>query len=474
MKNNIIRLVVVSAFLPMLAFAQTVTDTVSDQIDCAVITHALKLGSRDVNTGGDVTTLQTYLSQANFLESDPTGYFGRATKKAVQDFQRANNITPLGSVGPYTRTKIKEISCTDSNANTTSVNTTPIVNTNTQVVANPSATVNTATNQVITNTNVNNNIVTVVSPNGGETWQKGSNQEINWSLASYGGTLDIYLIPSGSSEKYTIAKGISDGKTYVWNVGLYTIPEKFGSPSSYVNDGTYSIQVCKSETTVCDSSNSYFTIVSQSEVAKTPSISRFTTKIGNAPNSGDVVDVFGTNFSTASEVLLSSSVVVPAKFISPTHISFVVPQNISYGSTMLEVRTHKKNGQYTSSDLSNAVAIIMNSNETNNPYTVAPGNPFIFQMTPSLVREGEIITVYGSGFDSNSIVSIDENGGNVSLVKVDTYTPYSADTAIPYAFLSFTVPTNKVTIGQHYISVLSKNVNGANLVSNKVILTIFK
>ncbi len=225
MKNNIIRLVVVSAFLPMLAFAETVTDTVSDQIDCVVITHALKLGSRDANTGGDVTTLQTYLSQANFLDADPTGYFGRATKKAVQDFQRANNITPLGSVGPYTRTKIKEISCTDSNTNTTSVNTTPVVNTNTQVVANPSATVNTATNQVITNTNVNNNTITVVSPNGGEILQKGSNQEINWSLASYGGTLDIYLIPSGSSEKYTITKGISDGKTYVWPVGLYTIPE---------------------------------------------------------------------------------------------------------------------------------------------------------------------------------------------------------------------------------------------------------
>lgn len=146
MKNNVICLAVVSAFLPMLAFAQSVTDTVSDQIDCAVITHALKLGSKDANTGGDVTTLQTYLSQANFLDADPTGYFGKATKKAVQDFQSANGITPLGSVGPYTRMKIKEISCADSNintsANTQAVSTTPdaTVTNNTYTATAPTVT----------------------------------------------------------------------------------------------------------------------------------------------------------------------------------------------------------------------------------------------------------------------------------------------------------------------------------------------
>ncbi len=97
------------------AFAQTVPDDQVDQIDCATITHPLKLGSRDAKTGGDVTTLQTYLAQANFLDSDPTGYFGRATRKAVQSFQSANALSPVGSVGRATRMKIKELSCTTIN-----------------------------------------------------------------------------------------------------------------------------------------------------------------------------------------------------------------------------------------------------------------------------------------------------------------------------------------------------------------------
>lgn len=113
MKKYIQKILVLSLLLPAFTFAQssTVTDTVADQIDCASISHNLKLGSKDSNTGGDVTTLQIFLSQANYLDSDPTGYFGRATRKAVQDFQTANGIAPAGNVGPLTRAKIKEVSC---------------------------------------------------------------------------------------------------------------------------------------------------------------------------------------------------------------------------------------------------------------------------------------------------------------------------------------------------------------------------
>ncbi len=124
MKINIKKILIAYTLFPSLAFAQStsVTDTIVDQIDCASITYNLKLGSRDANTGGDVTTLQIYLSQANYLDSDPTGYLGKVTKKALQDFQRANGISPTGTVGPLTRAKIKEISCKAS-----SVSTQPVV-----------------------------------------------------------------------------------------------------------------------------------------------------------------------------------------------------------------------------------------------------------------------------------------------------------------------------------------------------------
>jgi peptidoglycan hydrolase-like protein with peptidoglycan-binding domain len=92
-------------------FAQELTDEVEVTVDCAPLTYNLVLGSRDKNTRGDVTTLQTYLSQTGYLETDPTGYFGGATKRAVQAFQRANGISPTGNVGAFSRSKIKELTC---------------------------------------------------------------------------------------------------------------------------------------------------------------------------------------------------------------------------------------------------------------------------------------------------------------------------------------------------------------------------
>ena len=68
-------------------------------------------GSRDSKTNGQVSDLQGFLQDAGYLYSDPTGYFGLLTRKAVESFQSANGITPNGLVGPYTRAKIKEVSC---------------------------------------------------------------------------------------------------------------------------------------------------------------------------------------------------------------------------------------------------------------------------------------------------------------------------------------------------------------------------
>lgn len=222
MKNIIVRLVVVGAFLPMLAFAQTVTDTVSDQIDCAVITHALKLGSRDASTGGDVTTLQIYLSQANYLDVDPTGYFGRATKKAVQDFQSANGITSLGNVGPYTRTKIKEISCTDSNTNTSA--NTPITSTQAVVTA-PSATVN--------NTTTNYN--TYTAPAVTQQYTKMPSCTISTDKYSY--NVGDKITFSYSSEGATYATWIKDasGKD-----NLYVPGDKLATSGIYTTTATVS------------------------------------------------------------------------------------------------------------------------------------------------------------------------------------------------------------------------------------------
>ena len=71
------------------------------------ITTLLKFGSR----GDSVSALQEFLSKNGYYpEGLVTGYFGRATEKAVQRFQEAYGIAKSGQVGygtmgPMTRTK---------------------------------------------------------------------------------------------------------------------------------------------------------------------------------------------------------------------------------------------------------------------------------------------------------------------------------------------------------------------------------
>ena len=102
---------------------------------CVALTYNIVLGGKDLQTNGQVTSLQMFLRAKGYLSSNPTGYFGNMTKKAVQSFQNENGITPNGSVGPYTRAKVKALSCTL--ATTTSSTTIIATESTSQVVPAP-------------------------------------------------------------------------------------------------------------------------------------------------------------------------------------------------------------------------------------------------------------------------------------------------------------------------------------------------
>ncbi|TSA46133.1 hypothetical protein D4R52_01140, partial [bacterium] len=130
-------------------------------------------------------------------------------------------------------------------------------------------------------TGKNTSSVTVLSPNGGETWTKGTTQKIKWQdsitvtcqTGSAGcvpptyQTYDIKLVPyyPPCTSKicpaypyvapYTIANSVS-GSSYSWFVG--DVWDKGIGPT----DGSYTIQVCKSGSTTCDSSDAAFSIIS--------------------------------------------------------------------------------------------------------------------------------------------------------------------------------------------------------------------
>ena len=57
------------------------------------------------SSGDEVMLLQKKLQQAGYFPQDiePNGYFGFVTESAVKDLQIANNISPIGRVGPQTR-----------------------------------------------------------------------------------------------------------------------------------------------------------------------------------------------------------------------------------------------------------------------------------------------------------------------------------------------------------------------------------
>jgi len=73
----------------------------------ATVLRNLSLGSK----GEDVATVQDYLFDQDFLQTQPNGYFGYATKGAVQLMQSRYGIRSTGTVGPETRNLINNLIC---------------------------------------------------------------------------------------------------------------------------------------------------------------------------------------------------------------------------------------------------------------------------------------------------------------------------------------------------------------------------
>lgn len=56
---------------------------------------------------GWVKKIQKALKHAGYFQGNPTGFYGKRTKKAVKQFQKANRLPTTGTVGPKTWKKLK-------------------------------------------------------------------------------------------------------------------------------------------------------------------------------------------------------------------------------------------------------------------------------------------------------------------------------------------------------------------------------
>ena len=122
-----------------------------------------------------------------------------------------------------------------------------------------------ASNTSFTITEPVSNTLRVTSPNGGESWQRGTIKTISWVKSGITASTQLLLVPDMSCTVYgtcppnysfakrKIATDIS-ASSYTWSVGKVLSGETIPA-------GKYTIQACTSDGSICDASDNFFTIV---------------------------------------------------------------------------------------------------------------------------------------------------------------------------------------------------------------------
>ncbi len=165
-----------SCSIQVSVFAQDTDIDPEGTSSCLDIKNNLRYRSVDSLTNGEVSVLQDFLQENKYLNTNPSGFFGLATVRAVKSFQSANQISPTGYVGPSTRLKIKNISC--NNISTPSTDQTSGSNNKDylrEYVAGP--------------------FVQLITQKSDETWELGKVYEIRWNhIYNIKGNLHAILV----------------------------------------------------------------------------------------------------------------------------------------------------------------------------------------------------------------------------------------------------------------------------------------
>ena len=227
---------------------------------CHTFTDYLFVGA----TGDEVSALHTALTKENIdYGGDGQMAFGDSTAAAVVQFQGKYNIRQTGTVGPRTRAKLNALygctttgtlpaGCTSasgfspltgqscaSGTTTTPTICTPSwtcgwgpcinggqqempVDSNNCGLSASSATI-ACPNMLQKCTPSTQPSITVTSPNGGETWQTGTNHTITWSSANLpnDSTVSIYLLPLDANGNI-LSKGVLLNSNGSNDPSLYT------------------------------------------------------------------------------------------------------------------------------------------------------------------------------------------------------------------------------------------------------------
>ncbi|MFA6446060.1 MAG: hypothetical protein WCW14_02305, partial [Candidatus Paceibacterota bacterium] len=120
--------------------------------------------------------------------------------------------------------------------------------------------------------------LTLVSPNGGETYKKGDTVNIRWNTENISSTIDINLLKADGSIVYNLVSQLdpqngsqvdSIGPSYSW-----WVPTDNGPGGRKIDAGTYKIQIIvpgynDEGRGVADASDNYFTVTNASITSQT-------------------------------------------------------------------------------------------------------------------------------------------------------------------------------------------------------------
>lgn len=119
--KNYIKKLISSIILPVLFIVVTINNSEAQSYgdydnstninSCINLNFNLKFRSKDTNTNGEVSDLQSFLQDKGYLNSEPTGFFGRLTESAVKSYQSSKGLASTGFVGQYTREQIRNDTC---------------------------------------------------------------------------------------------------------------------------------------------------------------------------------------------------------------------------------------------------------------------------------------------------------------------------------------------------------------------------
>ncbi|MCL5782111.1 MAG: peptidoglycan-binding protein [Patescibacteria group bacterium] len=220
--------------------------------------------------------------------------------------------------------------------------------------------------------------VNIVRPSGGESWQSGTIQNLEFNISPIGPNEDIYLLPancsSASTCSYTIYLGargtlVYQGPTmWGWTVGRL-------ADSSTVPSGSYQLKICVANTSTCAISKPFTIMGSNSTVQSAVNIT--------APYSGQQFvpgDTMRIKWSSqnvkvgAIDVMTQNqqTMLVSQSFgTDPGYYDFTLPSNLQMGTYTVRLRS--------TSGLNSSV----NFNVTRTSYPIVTPSPSIVALTAS-------------------------------------------------------------------------------------------